>query len=279
MATEEQQAEHERLGNDVTHQRTTHNHIYGLLFEMMNSPAVIPDSKKGIIFFALTTRCLETALAVRFLVDHTPPMVEDASALVRILIESITTAAFIAVRDETMANRFDAWGDFIAAKQQLNSLKAFPKETPEEQRWAEAELHKLEDRALVEFPGFKNQRGQDFWGTHFERATAVDDALEDAMGTTKIRDFAQLHEMWRTISNYVHQNALAVRKRITEGDTSIGIGRRYSDADIANVLWTCNQALFALCLVLDAVFLKANNSEKWNDLNRASRPCTYVDPA
>lgn len=279
MATELQKAEHERLGNDLGHQRTSHSRIYGLFVEMMNGPLVVADGKKNLIFFGLATRCLETALAIRFLVDHEPPMVEDASALVRTFIESIINAAFIAVSDEIVAQCFDAWGDFFAAKQQRNSLKVFPRSTPEDQKQAEDEIRQLEDRALKEFPEFKNQRGSDFWGNNYERAEAVDKAFEDlAAGTTKIRDFALLHETWRTLSNYVHQNALAVRKRLTEDATSIGIGRRYTEADRANVLWTCNQALFALCLVLDLVYLQAKNSEKWNELNREWRPYTYLDP-
>jgi hypothetical protein len=279
MATEHQKAEHERLGNDVTHQRTIHAKIYVLFLEMMSGPLEIPDGKKGLIVFGLATRCLETAVAVRLLVDNNAPMIEDASSLVRILIESIINAAFIAVSDETMARRFDAWGDFFAARQQANALKAFPKSTPEEQKQAEDEIRQLEDQALREFPDFKDQRGSDFWGNNYERAAEVDKVLEGAAsGTVKIRDFALLHETWRSLSNYVHQNALAVRKRLTEDATSIGIGRRYTDADKANVLWACNQAMFASCLVLDLVYLQAKNSQRWNDLNREWRPYTYVDP-
>jgi Family of unknown function (DUF5677) len=217
------------------------------------------------------TRNLETALAVRLLVDHIPPMVDDACSLARILAESVINAAFIIISDESMAQRFDAWGDYLEAKQESDSLKAFPKTTPEEQKEVEEAIDRLRDRALQEFPDFKDQRGQDFWKKSYDRAKAVDDAVGN-------RDFAILHESWRALSNYVHQNALVLRERIKEDKNGIGIGRFYTGADKARVLFACNESLFALCWMLDQFYCGKTHAQEWDRLSRAWRPYAYAAP-
>jgi hypothetical protein len=164
------------------------------------------------------------------------PLVEDAAALVRILAESVVNAAFIAVSDETMALRFDAWGDFMQAKQEQWSLEAFPKSTPEEQAKAVASIDQLKAQALQEFPDFAKQRGLGFWKHLPDRAKVIDEALGQ-------RDFAMLNETWRTLSNYVHQSALALRQRIFEDQDGVAVGRAYTSEDAANVLFACNESL------------------------------------
>jgi hypothetical protein len=117
LATNPQKAEFARLAGDLTHQRTIHGQIYALLVRLLNPPPHIPGGKKALIVFGFATRSIETALSVRILADHRPPLIEDASSLVRILAESVINAAFIAVSDETMAERYDAWGDYLEGKQ------------------------------------------------------------------------------------------------------------------------------------------------------------------
>lgn len=273
MATNEQQAWHDRLANDVAHQGKTYDGIFELFCQMVSPLPVFPCENKHSIFFALATRCIETANAVRVLIDHQTPMVEDASALVRILTESTITASFIAVKNDSMAERFDAWGDYFAAKQELLSLKAFPKPDPAEHSKELDEWESIKSQVLERFPEFK--KPGDFWKNVFERAKEVDEDL----GDPAIRDFAELNETIKPLSNYVHQNALAVRKRIKIDDCSVSIGREYSDADKANVLYACNQALFAFCLILDATYWAAKNANRWNELRRAWQPYNFAAPS
>jgi hypothetical protein len=268
LATPHQKAEHERLGANITHQRSSYSHFNALLHKMLNPPPDIPGGKKGPIVFALVSRGVETALAVRLLVDHKPPLVDDACALVRIFVESVINAAFITISDESMAHRFDAWGDYQDWKQGSYSLKSFPKKTHEEQTEAETQLKQLYDQALQEFPDFKDQRGDGFWGNLHKRAKVIDDAVGQ-------RHFAMMLETWRELSNYVHQNPNVVRQRITEEESSIAIGRMYTEADQAKVLFACNEALFGLCWMLDEFYWKKSYAKDWDRLSREWRPYAY----
>lgn len=161
---------------------------------MLNPPPHIPGGKKALIVYGFATRSIETGLSVRLLTDHRPALIEDASSLVRILIESAINAAFITVKDETMANRYDAWGDYLEGKQDRWTLETFPQATPEEQAEALAAIDRQQDMALKEFPDFEKQRGLDFWKHLPDRAKVVDDSLGQ-------REFAMLHETWRPTEN------------------------------------------------------------------------------
>jgi len=235
---------------------------------MLNPPPRIPDGKKALIVFGFVTRTVETALSVRLLTDHTPPLIEDASALVRILTESVINAAFIAVSDETMADRYDAWGDYLEGKQEGWTLEAFPKATTEEQAEAIAAIDRMQNDASKEFPDFTKQRGLDFWKHLPDRAKVIDDYLGQ-------REFAMLHETWRSLSNYVHQNAIALHQRIIEDRRGITIGRTYTDGDAARVLLACNESLIALCMVLDWFYCDKAHAAEWDRVSRSFRPYLY----
>jgi hypothetical protein len=235
---------------------------------MLNPPPHIPGGKKALIVFGFATRSIETALSVRILVDHRPPLIEDASSLVRILAESVINAAFIAVSDETMAERYDAWGEYLEGKQDKWTLEAFPKAYKEELAEALAAIDGQQAGALKGFPDFEKQRGLDFWKNLPDRAKVVDDSLGQ-------REFAMLYETWRVLSNYVHQNAIAVRQRIVEDKDAITVGRVYADEEAAHVLLACNESLIALCMVLDWFYCGKTHAAEWDQISRAFRPYLY----
>ena len=266
MATNQQKAEHFKLAGDLAHQRTIHSRALALLLQILTPPPPLPGGKKGLIVFGYTSRVVETTSAVLLLVDR--KLIEDASALVRMQAESVINAAFIAVCDETMALRFDAWGDFMQAKQEEWTLDAFPKSSPEDEARERASIDRLRIQALKEFPDFAKQRGMDFWKRLPDRAKVVDDVLGQ-------RDFAILHETWRTLSNFVHQNALALRRRIGEEQGGIVIGRIYTNEDAANVLFACNESVVALCMAVDWLYCGKRHAEEWGRISRAWRPYAY----
>lgn len=84
-----------------------------------------------------------------------------------------------------------------------------------------------------------------------------------------------LLETWRSLSNFVHQNALALRRRITEDQNGIAIGRRYTDAESANALYACNEAIITLCMVADWLCCEKKHAEEWDRISRAWRPYAY----
>jgi Family of unknown function (DUF5677) len=268
LATDLQKAEFVRLSGDLTHQRTIHGQVYALLIRMLDPPPRIPGGKKGLIVFGFATRSIETALSVRILADHRPPLIEDASSLVRILAESVINAAFITVSDETMAERYDAWGDYLEGKQDKWTLEAFPKANKEELAETLAAIDRHQAEALRGFPDFERQRGLDFWKHLPDRAKVVDDNLGQ-------REFAMLHETWRVLSNYVHQNAIAVRQRIIEDKDGITVGRVYTDEEAAHVLFACNESLIALCMLLDGFYCGKTHVAEWDQVSRAFRPYLY----
>jgi len=261
MATPEQIAEHKRLGNDLPHQRATHDAVFALAQKLVYEVPPLAPTKRDMIFFALASRCLESSLSARLLIDQSRPFVDDAASVVRILAEAVIDAGYIVMHDEAMAERFDAWGDYHAYVQEKHSLESFPRADPEAQNEAEKELLALKQAATTQHPEFATERG-DWGGNVFSRATAVDTAL-DAMGGAPHRDFAMLLETWRALSNFVHHNSLSIRRRVSETKNHIRIGREYPDAERANVLYACNEAMFALIMLADIYYWKAQNSNEW----------------
>lgn len=110
--------EHFGLLQSPQHQLQTYLELLArirkLLFERKSLRADLPN----ILVSALSSRAIETADAIHALIFRSAPLVDDAMALARVLIETCLNVAFIARSEPEIAERYDAWGDFHAYVQE-----------------------------------------------------------------------------------------------------------------------------------------------------------------
>lgn len=270
MLTPEQIEQHTLFFFDAQHQLDVHAETLAFTRRLLLDIRGMSPTRRDMIVLALSSRAIETGESVRLLCTQTAPLIDDATALARTLIEAVINAAFIARSDEAAADRYDAWGDYHAYVQEQKINNSIPARMPTQQR--NEDYARFRERALKQFPDFgeKANKGHDWAKNLFSRVQHLDIWTESS-------DAALLYEEYRELSNAVHVNSLSIRSRVQEAEGHICIGKQYTEIDMVPALYATNDALLYLCAVLDEFYWGRRHEPEWLALLFRWRP--YLNAA
>lgn len=215
----------------------------------------VKAKRKDLVFLALCDKCFSTAAAIYCLCNH--GFVDDAFALLRVLIEGMINAVYILESDDQIAEdyvdypMFHAWDQFEKIRAVAPDLATYVSQDEQEQMKVEYE------HTCARYEKNPNRD----WAKEniFSRAKFLDARAEYNIFRSLI------NVTWKTASAYVHSTATSLRSRITEDEKHVNISRVPTKEEKAVVLHSSNMALFTLVSLLD-IRLGGKGKERWKEL-------------
>jgi hypothetical protein len=237
------------------HQRDISNRLVSFSNKVLGGTL---RDKKGFarrdrIFFGLTHKSLYTFEAIRILCERS--LVDDAFALVRVLIEGTINASFVFFMNDATANDYADFSDY----QKWIQFRDLEKVAPEAvSAVPTAEVEEMKNKYEAVRTRYENNRNGDWHPDPlFLRATKIDAHL--GQGYNQMR--ALVNAPWRIACQNIHGTAGSVLPRITESDSGIVIRRQPKTEEAASVLFPSNMAVFALLALADTRLGTRNKDE------------------
>jgi hypothetical protein len=214
------------------------------------------------IFFGLTLKNLHTFEAIRILCERS--LVDDALALVRVLIEGIINAAVVLFGDDATANDY---ADFPDYKNWID-FQGLEKVAPEAVSTVPtAEVEEMKKRyEAVRLRYERNSMHNWHRDNLFERATKIDAQIGQNYKEMRVL----VNSPWRMACQCVHGTAGSILSQITKSGSGIIICRQVKTKEAASVLYLSNRAIFTLLTLADTR-LGARNKDELLTLDNAER--------
>jgi Family of unknown function (DUF5677) len=252
------------LTSNYSHQRDISNKLVSLSNKVLGG--TLTDKKgfarKDHIFFGLTLKSLHTFEAIQILCEHS--LVDDAFALVRVLIEGIINATVVLFGDDATA---DDYADFPDYKNWID-FQALENVAPEAVSTVPtAEVEEMKNRyEAVRMRYEKNLKHNWHRDNLFVRATTIDTQIGQNCKEMRVL----VNSPWRTACQYVHGTAGSILSHITESGSGIIICRQVKTEETASLLCISNRAIFIL-LAVAGDRLAGKNSDEYRTLRAAWR--------
>jgi hypothetical protein len=226
----------------------------GLLSGKVQAKTVF--TRKDYVFFALADKCLCTHESIQILSQR--ELVDDAFALIRVLVESAVNATFVVVSDDQTAEDYANFPDFRDWIE-FEQLKAIAPEITDSRPSTDVE----ELRRNYEKVKGRYKKNQSDWcdKTIFARASTIDAAISGDYNLMRIL----VNLPWRKASTYVHGTAASIEARVHQDNSGVIIHRKYEPKEAAGVLFMASMAMFSLLAITD-MRLGKHNAETWHRL-------------
>jgi len=245
------------LTTNLDHQLEHAPEIRKLAYEVIVADGIRDLKIQEHIALAMFYRSLQTHEAIEILVRR--ELVEDAQALVRVLVENEVNCAYmLVVGDEETAQ------DFVRYPRYKNYVLMQGLKAVDETRFRKQVSVELEDETRKEhetlLPRYENRRGE--WcadGKLLARAAKVDERLADFVKASYIEFRWLVNSSWRFNSAHVHGNADALLEQVSRSENVITIEQKFDAEDAAEALYIANLSI-ALLLRLIVGLLGAKNA-------------------
>ena len=247
------------LTTNLDHQLEHAPEIRNLAYEIIVADGIRDLKIQEHIALAMFYRSLQTHEAIEILLRR--ELVEDAQALVRVLVENEVNCAYIlVVGDEETAQ------DFIRYPRYKNYVLMQGLRAVDETRFRKQVSVELEDETRKEhealLPRYENRRGE--WcadGKLLARAAKVDEKLADFVQASYIEFRWLVNSEWRFAGSHVHGNADALLEQVSRSENVITIEQKYDPEDAAEALYAANFALSLILPLIDSLLGAKNAPE------------------
>jgi hypothetical protein len=239
----------ESLTRNLEHQKLHGTALRNLAYSVVVAEHRGPSARCENIALALFYRALQTHEAMHILIREM--LVEDAEALVRVLVEQIVNCAYmITVADDQTADDFIKYPKFWRYKI-LKDLVA-----TNENRARRSVSIEMEEEIRLEHESlrlrFKDRRNGEWCvdGQLHVRAARVDEKLSQVLNRPSFEYRWMVNSEWRFASSHVHSMADSLLDQVTMAEGTIVIEQKYVEEDASTALYSAN---FALSLPLPLV--------------------------
>jgi len=237
------------LTTNLDHQLEQAPELRKLAYEVIVAEGLRDLTMAQRIALTMFYRSLQTHEATEILLKQ--KLVEDARALVRVLVESEVNCAYmLLVGDEETAT------DFVKYPRYWNYCLMRGLKSVDENRFRKQVSLELEDETRKEYealhPRFKDRRNGEWCvdAKLHERARKVDEKLAEFVKQPYIEFRWLVNSEWRFAGSHVHGNADALLEQVSRSENVITIEQKYDPEDAAEALYAAN---FALSLVLHLI--------------------------
>jgi Family of unknown function (DUF5677) len=249
------------LALNFGHQADVTTHLLEFGKEMLSGTfhSETPFVRKDLIFFALADKSLLTAEAIYILTNRM--LVDDAFALIRVLIEGVVNGTYVLQMNDQTANDYADFPDFRDWIE-FNQLQAVAPEITN--ATLTEDVVKMRSKWESVRSRYENNgtNGQDWCSINlFRRASETDKVVGQPF--KEMRTLVNLP--WRKACIYVHGTAASIQSRVQATGSEITIHRRFETKDAASVLYMSNRAIFTLLAHVDIRLGKAR-AERWKML-------------
>jgi hypothetical protein len=211
--------------------------------------------RKDYVFFALADKSVMTFDAIQILCERF--LVDDAFALIRVLIESVINGTYVSQTNDQIANDYADYPDFrdwIEFEQLRAVAPEITNNTPAEDV---AEMLRKYEHIRTRY-----EKNQDWCADNlFLRASRIDALV--GHGYNLMRTLVNLP--WRKASTYVHGTAASIASRVRQNNSGVVIHRVFEPKEAAGVLFMASMALFALLALVD-IRLGRHHENDWRCL-------------
>jgi hypothetical protein len=248
------------LTSNLAHQVDQASELRNLSYSVIIADGIRNLKINEHIALTMFYRSLQTHEAIEILLRR--ELVEDAEALVRVLVENEVNCAYMLVvgDEETVQDfiRYPRFKNYVL----MQGLKAV-----DETRFRKQVSVKLEDETRREhdalLPRYKDRRGE--WcadGKLLARAAKIDERLA-AVKAPYIEFRWLVNSSWRFNSAHVHGNADALLEQVSRSGNEIIIEQKFDAEDAAEALYIANLSVALLLRFIDGL-LGAKNVDVVN---------------
>jgi hypothetical protein len=249
------------LTSNLAHQVAQASELRNLSYSVIVADGIRDLKINEHIALAMFYRSLQTHEAIEILLRR--ELVEDAEALVRVLVENEVNCAYmLVVGDEETAQ------DFIRHPRFKNYVLMQGLKAVDEARFRKQVSVELEDETRREhdalLPRYKDRRGE--WcadGKLLARAAKIDERLADFVKGPYIEFRWLVNSPWRFNSSHVHGNADALLEQVSRSGNEITIEQKFDAEDAAEAFYIANLSLALLLRFIDGL-LGAKNVDAVN---------------
>ncbi len=247
------------LTTNIDHQLEQAPELRKLAYEVIVAEGVRDLTTAQHIALTMFYRSLQTHEAIELLLKE--KLVEDARALVRVLVENEVNCAYmLVVGDEETTEDFVKhpryWKYFLMRDLKAVDETRFRQSVPAE---LEAEIRKDYEELRPRFE--KKPRRNSEWcvdGKLIERAAKVDERFAEFVKQPYIEFRWLVNSSWRFDSSHVHGSADALLEQVSQSGKEITIEQKYDPEDAAEALYIANLALALVLRPID-LLLGAKN--------------------
>jgi len=247
------------LTTNLDHQLEQAPEIRDLAYAVIVADGIRDLKIEQRIALAMFYRSLQTHKAIEILLRQ--KLVEDARALVRVVVENEVNCAYmLVVGDEETAEDFVKhpryWKYFLIRDLKAVDETRFRQSVPAE---LEVEIRKDYEELRPRFE--KKPRRNSEWcvdGKLIERAAKVDERFAEFVKQPYIEFRWLVNSSWRFDSSHVHGSADALLEQVSRSGKEITIEQKYDPEDAAEALYIANLALALVLRPID-LLLGAKN--------------------
>src|SRR6266478_331204 len=247
------------LTTNLDHQLEQARELRKLAYDIIVAEGLRDLTMAQRVALAMFYRSLQTHEAIEILLKQ--KLVEDAQALVRVLVENEVNCAYmLVVGDEETAK------DFVKYPRYKNYILMLGLKAVDEVRFRKQVSVELEDETRKEYeallPRFKNRRGE--WcvdGKLHERTAKVDERFAKFVKAPYVEFLWLVNSSWRFNSSQVHGNADTLLEQVSRRENEITIEQKYDPEDTAEALYIANLSLSLVLHLIDSL-LGAKNAPK-----------------
>jgi len=247
------------LTTNLDHQLEQARELRKLAYDVILAEGLRDLTMAQRVGLAMFYRSLQTHEAIEILVKQ--KLVEDAQALVRVLVENEVNCAYmLIVGDEETAQdfvRYPRFKNYVL----MQGLKAV-----DETRFRKQVSVELEDETRKEhealLPRYQNRRGE--WcvdGKLHARAAKIDEKFAEFLKQPYIEFRWLVNSSWRFNSSQVHGNADTLLEQVSRREHEITIEQKYDPEDAAEALYIANLSLSLVLHLIDGLLGAKNAPE------------------
>lgn len=247
------------LTTNLDHQLEQARELRKLAYDVVLAEGLRDFTMAQRVALAMFYRSLQTHEAIEILVKQ--ELVEDAQALVRVLVENEVNCAYmLIVGDEETAK------DFVKHPRYKNYIVMRDLKAVDETRFRNQVSVELENETQKQYeallPRYQNRRGE--WcvdGKLHVRAAKVDEKFAEFLKQPYIEFRWLVNSSWRFNSSQVHGNADTLLEQVSRREHEITIEQKYDPEDAAEALYIANLSLSLVLHLIDSL-LGAKNAPK-----------------